>query len=94
MLSHEDYYNMKYILKDIKNNYYIYQVHEFIDSLPSMNIEKRLKKRLKKRSDKIPGEEIREEIEVLQNGQIATLEMMEVPDSQNGDMVRKIDHID
>ena len=30
-----------------------------------MNIEKRLKKRLKKRSDKIPGEEIREEIEVL-----------------------------
>ena len=59
-----------------------------------MNIEKRLKKRLKKRSDKIPGEEIREEIEVLQNGQIATLEMMEVPDSQNGNMVRKIDHID
>ena len=67
-----------------------------------MNIEKRLKKRLKnrlkkrlkKRSDKIPGEEIREEIEVFQNGQIATLEMMEVPDSQNGNMVRKIDHID
>ena len=53
-----------------------------------MNIEKRLKKRLKKRSDKIPGEEIREEIEVLQNGQIATLEMMEVPDSQNGNMVK------
>ena len=57
-------------------------------------IEEELKKRLKKRSDKIPGEEIREEIEVFQNGQIATLEMMEVPDSQNGNMVRKIDHID
>ena len=46
MLSHEDYYNMKYILKDKKITLNIYQVHEFIDSLPSMNIEKRLKKRL------------------------------------------------
>ena len=44
MLSHEDYYNMKYILKDKKITLNIYQVHEFIDSLPSMNIEKRLKK--------------------------------------------------
>ena len=44
MLSHEDYYNMKYILKDKKILLNIYQVHEFIDSLPSMNIEKRLKK--------------------------------------------------
>ena len=44
MLSHEDYYNMKYILKDKKQLLNIYQVHEFIDSLPSMNIEKRLKK--------------------------------------------------
>ena len=42
MLSHEDYYNMKYILKDKKILLNIYQVHEFIDSLPSMNIEKRL----------------------------------------------------
>ena len=31
---------------------------------------------------------------LIQRGQIATLEMMEVPDSQNGNMVRKIDHID
>lgn len=46
MLSHEDYYNMKYILKDKKILLNIYQVHEFIDSLPSMNIEKILKKRL------------------------------------------------
>ena len=67
MLSHEDYYNMKYILKDKKQLLNIYQVHEFIDSLPSMNIDKRLKK--------IPGEEIREEIEVFQKGQIATLEI-------------------
>ena len=45
MLSHEDYYNMKYILKDKKITLkYIYKVHEFIDSLPSMNREKRLKK--------------------------------------------------
>ena len=43
MLSHEDYYNMKYILKDKKILLNIYPVHEFIDSLPSMNIEKRLK---------------------------------------------------
>ena len=46
MLSHEDYCNMKYILKDKKIFLNIYQVHEFIDSLPSMNREKRLKKRL------------------------------------------------
>ena len=46
MLSHEDYYNMKYILKDKKILLNIYQVHEFIDSLPSMNRDKRLKKRL------------------------------------------------
>ena len=44
MLSHEDYYNMKYILKDKKIKLNIYQVHEFIDSLPSMNIEKILNK--------------------------------------------------
>ena len=44
MLSHEDYYNMKYILKDKKILLNIYQVHEFIDSLPSMNIEMRLNK--------------------------------------------------
>ena len=47
MLSHEDYYNMKYILKDKKILLNIYQVHEFIDSFPSMNREKRLKNRLK-----------------------------------------------
>ena len=41
MLSHEDYYNMKYILKDKKILLNIYQVHEFIDSLPSMNIERK-----------------------------------------------------
>ena len=50
MLSHEDYYNMKYILKDKKQLLNIYQVHGFIDSLPSMNIEKRLKS--------LPGEDI------------------------------------
>ena len=50
MLSHEDYYNMKYILKDKKILLNIYQVNEFIDSLPSMNIEKRLKS--------LPGEDI------------------------------------
>ena len=54
MLSHEDYYNMKYILKDKKILLNIYPVHEFIDSLPSMNREKRLKKRLKS----LPGEDI------------------------------------
>ena len=73
MLSHEDYYNMKYILKDKKILLNIYQVHEFIDSLPSMNIEKILKKRLestwrisgehrekrlKKRLKSLPGEDI------------------------------------
>ena len=57
MLSHEDYYNMKYILKDKKILLNIYQVHEFIDSLPSMNIEKRLKKRLES-TGRIPGEDI------------------------------------
>ena len=39
MLSHEDYYNMKYILKDKKILLNIYQVHEFLDSLPSRNID-------------------------------------------------------
>ena len=39
MLSHEDYYNMKYILKDKKQLLNIYKVHEFLDSLPSRNID-------------------------------------------------------
>ena len=47
-----------------------------------------IEEELKKRSDKIHGEDIREDIEVFQKGQIDTLEMMEVPDSQNGNMVK------
>ena len=50
MLSHEVSYNMKYILKDKKILLNIYKVHEFLDSLPSRNIEKRLKS--------LPGEDI------------------------------------
>ena len=64
MLSHEDYYNMKYILKDKKILLNIYQVHEFIDSLPSMNIEKRLKKRLLFNKQRFGNGKLRSEITV------------------------------
>ena len=61
MLSHEDYYNMKYILKDKKITLNIYQVHEFIDSLPSMNREKRLKKGLRFNNQRFGNGKLRSE---------------------------------
>ena len=50
-------------------------------------IREGIEEELKKRSDKIPGEDIREDIEVFQKGQIATLELMDVS-SQNGNAHR------
>ena len=87
MLSHEDYYNMKYILKDKKITLK-YISGTWVPWFFAINEQR----------EEIE-EEIREDREdtcrrdyrrdwSFQKVQIPTLEMMEVPDSQNGNMVK------